>query len=126
MAGMRVRVDNKMNKLAAKVGTSVETVLAAGAAMMQREIMMAAMAMSIWDTGNLINSHTRRKVSASSWEILSPAEYSIYVHGGAEYKGGADGITGARSLIARPWFHVGMDAAEPKVMAMVKRAVLGA
>lgn len=110
MAGMRVKVTNKMNRLAARIESQQVNALAAAAALMQREIMMAAIGMSIWDTGNLINSHTRRKVGSFAWEILSPAEYSVFVH------------QGTSRMQARAWFDVGIANAEPKVMDLLKRA----
>lgn len=125
--GMRVNVSNNMKRIAARVEGGAGTALQAGAALMQREIMMAAIAMQIWDTGTLINAHTRRRVGAMEWEIISPVEYSIYVHEGATYKakgGAADAITGARSLRPRPWFTVGIANAEPKVIALLQRSVV--
>jgi len=111
MAGMRVKVTNKMNRLAARVVANQTNVLAAGAAMLQREIMAAAIGMSVWDTGNLINSHSRRKAGADTWEVMSPAEYSVFVH------------EGTTRMQARPWFTKGIEAAEPKIFDMMQRAV---
>ncbi len=110
MAGMRVNVNNKFSRLAKRIEGNTGTVLQAGAALMQREIMMAAMNMSIWDTGNLINSHTRRRIGAMTWEIISPAEYSVFIH------------QGTTRMAARPWFDVGIKNAEPKVLAILERA----
>lgn len=111
MAGMRVSVNNKMNRLAARIVSNQANALAAGAAMLQREIMAAAIGMSIWDTGNLINSHGRRRVGADTWEVMSPAEYSIFVH------------EGTKRMSARPWFDEGLITAQPKIEAMLQRAV---
>lgn len=118
--GMRVSVTNKLNNLGRRIVVNQTNAVAAGAAMMQRDIMAAAMALSIWDTGNLINAHTRRKVSPTEWQVVSPAEYSIPVHEGATY--GADAIGGARTLLGRPWFPKGIKTAEPKIMEMLRRA----
>lgn len=112
MAGMRVKIDNKLARVAARIeGSLRDNALAAGAALMQREIMMAAIGMSIWDTGNLINSHTRRKSGPESWEIISPAEYSVFVH------------EGTSRMQARPWFDKGIASATPKVFDLLQRAV---
>lgn len=86
--------------------------LAAGAAQLQREIMMQAMSMGIWDTGNLIQSHTRYKMSATAWRIVSPAEYSVYVH------------MGTSRMAARPWMEIATKNAMPGIIDMIEAAVM--
>lgn len=112
MAGMKVSISNKLGRLGQRVAVNRTNALTAGAAMLQREIMAAAVGLDIWDTGNLINSHNRRKVIGDTWEVISPAEYSVFVH------------EGTKRAEARPWFESGIATAEPKIMAMLERAVL--
>lgn len=92
----------------------VQGALAAGAAQLQREIMMQAMTMGIWDTGNLINSHTRQKIGPAAWRIVSPAEYSVYVH------------MGTTGMDARPWMETATNHAMPGIIDMIERAVMAA
>ncbi len=114
---MRV-YNNRMRDIAKRASEhgatgGISGALAAGAAQLQREIMMQAMSMGIWDTGNLINSHTRQKISASAWRIVSPAEYSVYVHMGTKY------------MDARPWMETGVTSAMPGIIDMIERAAFG-
>lgn len=90
----------------------VQGALAAGAAQLQREIMMQAMSMGIWDTGNLIQSHTRQKAGPAAWRIISPAEYSVYVH------------MGTSTMAARPWMEIATKRAMPEIISMIERAVM--
>lgn len=117
---IEIKVRNKLRTVARKVeAASIPTALAAGAAMLQREIMMQAMSMGIWDTGNLINSHARRKESDTTWRIISPAEYSVYVHEGVK-----GSMTGDHA--ARPWVTLGAAKAEGPIFDMLDRAVKAA
>jgi hypothetical protein len=113
---MRV-TNNKMREIAKRAAQhsssgGVQGALAAGAAQLQREIMMQAMSMGIWDTGNLINSHTRHKISDAAWRIVSPAEYSVYVH------------MGTSSMAARPWMEIAVKKSMPPIIDMIERAVM--
>lgn len=118
MTGIRMSVYNRrMREIANRAsehGTSggVQGALAAGAAQLQREIMMQAMTMGIWDTGNLINSHTRYKAGPAAWRIVSPAEYSVYVH------------MGTSRMPARPWMETATTSAMPGIIDMIERAVM--
>lgn len=118
MAGITMKVYNRrirdIAKRASEHGgmSGVQGALAAGAAQLQREIMMQAMTMGIWDTGNLINSHTRYKMGGTAWRIVSPAEYSVYVHMGTKY------------MEARPWMETATNAAMPGIIDMIERAVM--
>lgn len=119
---MGVRIDMKvynrrMRDIAKRAsehgsGGGVQNALSAGAAQLQREIMMQAMSMGIWDTGNLINSHTRQKIGPATWRIVSPAEYSVYVH------------MGTSRMAARPWMEIATKKAMPGIVDMIERAVL--
>lgn len=118
MSGITMRVYNRRIREIAKRasgtgGTGVQAALAAGAAQLQREIMMQAMSMGIWDTGNLINSHTRQKIGPATWRIVSPAEYSVYVH------------MGTSRMAARPWMETATTQAMPGIIDMIERAVMG-
>ena len=110
---IETRVNNRIAKIAARVRSSnnLNQALAAGAAQLQREIMMQALSMDIIDTGNLINSHTRRRAGAYGWWIISPAAYSVYVH------------MGTKRMPARPWMELGTTKAMPGIIAMIERAV---
>lgn len=118
MAGMKVKIDNKMNRLAARITSNQTNTLAAAAALLQREIMAQAITMSIWDTGNLINSHNRRKVGRDSWEVYSPAEYSVFIHEGTDWN-----IFTRGPMPARPWVEQGIERAKRPVFDMLRRAV---
>jgi len=117
MPGITMKVYNRrlrdIAKRASEHGSmgGVQGALAAGAAQLQREIMMQAMTMGIWDTGNLINAHTRQKISNSAWRIVSPAEYSVYVHMGTKY------------MEARPWMETATTTAMPPIIDMIERAM---
>ena len=119
MPAITMRVYNKRMRDIAKRASEhggaggLQGALAAGAAQLQREIMMQAMTMGIWDTGNLINSHTRHKAGPASWRIVSPAEYSVYVHMGTRY------------MEARPWMETATNTAMPGIIDMIERAVMG-
>lgn len=107
-----MKVENRIAKIAAKAsGGIIEQAVAAGAAQLQRSAMQQAMSMAIIDTGNLINSHTRRKVGPLTWQIVSPAEYSVYVH------------MGTTRMPARPWMEIAANNEAPAIIAMINRAV---
>ncbi len=118
MTGIAMKVYNKRIREIAKRASEhggmggVQGALAAGAAQLQREIMMQAMSMGIWDTGNLINSHTRHKAGPAAWRIVSPAEYSVYVH------------MGTSRMAARPWMEEATTRAMPGIIDMIERAVM--
>lgn len=121
MTGIQMKVYNrKLRAIAKRAATGsaggVEGALAAGAAQLQREIMAQAMTMGIWDTGNLINSHTRQKIGPAAWRIVSPAEYSVYVHMGTR-----DG-----RMPARPWMEIATKREMPGIIGMIERAVMAA
>lgn len=107
-----MKVNNRIAKIAAKAsGGIIEQAVAAGAAQLQRAAMQQAMSMAIIDTGNLINSHTRRKIGPLTWQIVSPAEYSVYVH------------MGTTRMKARPWLEIATKREMPPIIAMINRAV---
>lgn len=118
MTRITMKVHNKRLREIAKRASEhssaggVQGALAAGAAQLQREIMMQAMTMGIWDTGNLINSHTRQKMGPAAWRIVSPAEYSVYVH------------MGTSNMDARPWMEIATTRAMPPIIDMIERAVM--
>lgn len=109
---IRVKVQNRIAKIASKAsGGILDQAVAAGAAQLQRGIMQQAMSMAIIDTGNLINSHTRRKLGPLAWQIVSPAEYSVYVH------------MGTTRMRPRPWMEIATNNEMPGIIAMINRAV---
>lgn len=120
MTGIEMKVYNRRIRAIAKRASAhgsaggVQGALAAGAAQLQREIMAQAMTMGIWDTGNLINSHTRQKIGPAAWRIISPAEYSVYVH------------MGTSGMDARPWMEIATKQAMPSIIKMIERAVMAA
>lgn len=108
---VRIKVENRIAKIVAKAsGNILEQAVAAGAAQLQRGAMQQALDMSIVDTGNLINSHTRKRTGALTWQVMSPAEYSVYVH------------MGTKNMPARPWFEIAVQEQTPTIIAMIERA----
>lgn len=114
MASFDVKINNKLKSIDKKLSGVSGTVIAMGAAVLQRELMQAAAKWPIRDTGNLINSHQRRKVSNTSWEVTNHAEYAFWVHQGIQ-NGFGRGVT----VPARPWTERGAETARPIITKMV-------
>lgn len=107
-----MKVNNRIRSIATKAsGNILDQAVAAGAAQLQRAAMQQAMSMAIIDTGNLIMSHTRRKIGPLAWQVVSPAEYSVYVH------------MGTKNMPARPWLEIAVRDNMPPIIAMIRRAM---